>query len=618
MNRGKKGPYPIDTLAITESLGLQTFRGAVRRSWSKAEDSILMRRLQQLYPAEWASRTILPANVDWELVSDAFSDDNRKPRDCRKRWTCSLDPGLRRGKWTELEDELLLMLYKKHGPLWQHVALEIEGRTEHQCSKRYLEVLDPALRNRLKPWTEAEDMLLIRQVKEHGTKWKTIAGAFDARPSLTCRNRWRKLVTSVARGRADPMIMEEMSQVVDGDLRTRVMETLAKTEEQDGVRDDEDDQLGGEETIVKPLTASITAEPVSEVEWKYSLEAQDDSLKGPLQQFVDNGGVIKSQKLAQILIDYAAQHGMKVTVHQHLHHHYPEKRDKRPKLDRPVLQHSNSQKLESFSNSLISSQPRSFGQFDQNLPAARYYPVEPETQFNRSQHFHYLPPLTEVPKLNSSASSPAGSSKDGSTHYHHHHHHHHHHHDEQGRPGEPISLEEDAASKESDLIKLLNQTDSRARDGNDDKKQEPRSNSMTPLAQAVQLAASEEFLGVKRSADGYPEGSRKHKGDEEEEGLDFWETVRNLNDIHQKGNQMAMESVSRNASSEPVSQHHPLHYFASGVTPQPENRAESEEEEEMNTYGLFYNLYRGDTSIEQQNGILDINNTFGAFPFNPS
>ncbi|KAM9915780.1 hypothetical protein OXX80_013848, partial [Metschnikowia pulcherrima] len=103
----------------------------------------------------------------------------------------------------------------------------------------------------------------------------------------------------------------------------------------------------------------------------------------------------------------------------------------------------------------ISASPL-YGTPDISSPGPRGFSLEPEAQLARFQHFNYLPPLTPVPKLQSSASSPDASSK-GSTHYHHHHHY---------TPVHALRADSGAdngtetgardSAKESDLFRLLN------------------------------------------------------------------------------------------------------------------------------------------------------------------
>ncbi|KAL2874933.1 myb-like DNA-binding protein bas1 [Colletotrichum sp. CLE4] len=81
-------------------------------------------------------------------------------KDCRKRWFHSLDPSLRKGRWTAQEDLILLSAYARMGPAWHDIALLIPGRNDDQCSKRYMDILSPKVKDRLSDWSPQEDEAL--------------------------------------------------------------------------------------------------------------------------------------------------------------------------------------------------------------------------------------------------------------------------------------------------------------------------------------------------------------------------------------------------------------------------------------------------------------------------
>lgn len=208
---------PVNALEVSESLGYQTFRRKMRKIWTKEEDDLLRKLVNESlvnlgYPDGIKTiKTIQQSSnvvkkIPWDQLAKQFELDNKKATDVKKRWTSSLDPVLKKGKWTPEEDELLLKSYEHHGPQWFKISYVLENRTEDQCAKRYIEVLDPSTKDRLRPWDETEDLLLIAKVKKYGTKWRQISTEMDARPSLTCRNRWRKIITMVVRGVASETI----------------------------------------------------------------------------------------------------------------------------------------------------------------------------------------------------------------------------------------------------------------------------------------------------------------------------------------------------------------------------------------------------------------------------
>ncbi|GAB5585568.1 hypothetical protein Unana1_00468 [Umbelopsis nana] len=154
-----------------------------RTQWTPEEDQLL-RLAVQVYG---------PNTEKWSKIAECVP--GRTNKNCRKRWFHSLDPSLRKGPWTEEEDQLLregvARFPKKQ---WSKIADIIHGRTDDQCAKRWRESLDPNIDR--SSWTEEEDKLLLQKFDEYGTQWQKIALYFPGRPGLHCRNRWRKLKRS--------------------------------------------------------------------------------------------------------------------------------------------------------------------------------------------------------------------------------------------------------------------------------------------------------------------------------------------------------------------------------------------------------------------------------------
>ncbi|QBM88570.1 Myb-like DNA-binding protein BAS1 [Metschnikowia aff. pulcherrima] len=677
----KKATHSVDTLAFTESLGLQTFRKGQRKTWLKPDDEHLLHRLKELYPAEYAANTLNARGIDWDLVAESFRGE-RKAKDCRKRWALSLDPNLRRGKWTPAEDALLVQQFAKYGALWQQVALQIEGRTEHQCLKRYYEVLDPNVRNRLQPWTEAEDLLLIELVTRHGTKWKTIANELQGRPSLTCRNRWRNLVTAVVRGRASTVIVDKMAAKFDGNFERLAEGTLPpglgpvkKEELEQGPTESDLADLSGTaynndvndrallaapmaeqrpnlhgptplDRLVSPLprpapwqelmrtgfaepTQTHSPAPPMATEWRYSLETNDHMPENDtLRSLVAHGGQISLEQLANALVLCAVQYNLQVNVHHHHHYALPARpssvpanvqRAPNPDLhDLPGFAHLHQE---------ILALPL-YGTPDISSPGPRGFSLEPEAQLARFQHFNYLPPLTPVPKLQSLASSPDASSK-GSTHYHHHHHY---------TPVHALRADSGAENgtettardlaKELDLFRLLNvaelKIDADAAGRPVRSAYATRDNLMTPLLQAVQMAAA---------ADAVPPQYYKRPGEDlmlqaakrrqnETPTLDFLNAQvgppnsASSGENATRGDMDAPGGMNGFSGAQPVpqpvSQHHPLHYFTSSTSVNPEDMVDEEDEDYLSSWGMYSMRDKPQEPLEISEESL------AWFPFNPS
>ncbi|KAK7448014.1 hypothetical protein Landi51_06817 [Colletotrichum acutatum] len=57
----------------------------------------------------------------WKDIAAALQD--RTAKDCRKRWFHSLDPSIKKGRWTAQEDQILLSAYARMGPAWHDIGM---------------------------------------------------------------------------------------------------------------------------------------------------------------------------------------------------------------------------------------------------------------------------------------------------------------------------------------------------------------------------------------------------------------------------------------------------------------------------------------------------------------
>lgn len=316
--------------------------------------------------------------ISWDSLLLKFCNNLRTAKDLKKRWTGSLDPNLKKGKWTPEEDQLLTKAYEKHGPHWLSISMHIAGRTEDQCAKRYIEVLGPSSKGRLREWTIEEDLALISKVKKYGTKWRKISSEMEFRPSLTCRNRWRKIITLVVRGQALPEITEAVKENKDIDLShiaggqnskkedpdkvknehgqstlfdikklppitdlastqgrfdninqhhtsssrtpittsTDALATLAETVEKDFENNRVEENS---ETHVNQYSPKSELNTNTEMQWKFTLkDGQGLSI---------SNGSIDNSELVKELIEQAKKYSLKISIHQHIHNHYGSQMD---------------------------------------------------------------------------------------------------------------------------------------------------------------------------------------------------------------------------------------------------------------------------------------------------
>ncbi len=237
----------LSTTDLTQSLGFTTHVNTKRKPWTPPEDELLI-SLVHHYGAGRGK------TGKWDKIAAYF--DDRKAKDCRKRWINSLDPNLRKGKWTTDEDKILKSAYEELGPAWYKICLRIPGRTDDQCAKRYNEVLDPSTQTRLRPWTEEEDQFLIESVRIHGTRWKNISLQMRGRTALTCRNRWRRIVADVVKGKRDVSTIDKVNLITNTSSSPKVQNNEEEEEEEEG-----DGDIDGDIQMTDSATPSTSAFP---------------------------------------------------------------------------------------------------------------------------------------------------------------------------------------------------------------------------------------------------------------------------------------------------------------------------------------------------------------------
>ncbi|KAL5333164.1 hypothetical protein BJX70DRAFT_392424 [Aspergillus crustosus] len=150
-----------------------------RRNWTAEEDVILKKEVRRVQ-AEGD-------NISWHEIA-AFLP-GRTNKDCRKRWYGTAAAKVKKGPWTEAEDDRLRRAIDRHGTKWAVVASVVGTRLPDQCSKRWSHAINPTIDH--SPWTEREDELLMHTVHKHGHYWQQIVSMyFPGRTSLAAKNRY--------------------------------------------------------------------------------------------------------------------------------------------------------------------------------------------------------------------------------------------------------------------------------------------------------------------------------------------------------------------------------------------------------------------------------------------
>ncbi len=123
-----------------------------KKVWSKEEDLRLV-DLVEIYGTN-----------NWDIIAGYI---NRDPKEIQVRFKEKLDPRIKRSKFSEEEDELLLSLHKELGNKWGEIAQRMKNRSQMMIKNRYYSYL----RKKLQTDKDRKENISKESEKEENTKY---------------------------------------------------------------------------------------------------------------------------------------------------------------------------------------------------------------------------------------------------------------------------------------------------------------------------------------------------------------------------------------------------------------------------------------------------------------
>ncbi|CAE6521253.1 unnamed protein product [Rhizoctonia solani] len=160
---------------------------AAGNPWSEEEDRFLLEGIQRHGMGNWPE-------VALHLNAAMVGKQNhvaRTPNQCSFRYSKSLCPTIKKGKWTQEEDEALRKGVAAFGRMWTKVQEYVQGRTDAQCRERWSNMLDPSLKTG--PWDEEEDKILLDAASQK-LPWSRISALLPGRTDSRCAKRYQMLI----------------------------------------------------------------------------------------------------------------------------------------------------------------------------------------------------------------------------------------------------------------------------------------------------------------------------------------------------------------------------------------------------------------------------------------
>lgn len=136
----RKSPFSAEKLKSTKSNNRKIRKSKShnciskkKENWTDEEDTVLLSLVRKYGPKNWTE------------IATHFN--HRLGKQCRERWYNHLSPDVKKSKWTEQEDLILLHAYIEFGSRWSVISTFLPGRTDNSVKNHYNSTIKRRLKN---------------------------------------------------------------------------------------------------------------------------------------------------------------------------------------------------------------------------------------------------------------------------------------------------------------------------------------------------------------------------------------------------------------------------------------------------------------------------------------
>ncbi|XP_034230203.1 snRNA-activating protein complex subunit 4 [Thrips palmi] len=152
-----------------------------RSMWEPEEDQRLQNLVEKFRIGDY---------IPWAKVT--YHLEGRTKSQVFNRWSYSIKPTIKKGRFTQEEDIMILVGVQMWGENFQRISQFLSDRTTSQIRDRYKHYLNrPDLGI---PWTVNDDERLLKLVAENGRNWKKICKHFPSKDRTQVRHRHTSLL----------------------------------------------------------------------------------------------------------------------------------------------------------------------------------------------------------------------------------------------------------------------------------------------------------------------------------------------------------------------------------------------------------------------------------------